>query len=262
MLNYSATAAQRWSDELAGWRISPEILAAAADSPYGFPVGLFGARPGNPPEIPTTRLAREAVLTGGRVLDVGCGGGAASLPLAPPAAEVVGVDESAAMLSELEDAAAARGVRVGTVRGSWPDVAADCPVADVVVCAHVAYNVPDLASFALALDAHARCRVVMELTAVHPWVPLGPLWRRVHGEDRPSGPTADLAARVLADAGLPVRAERFHRPPRDDIPPEVLVEFARRRLCLPTDRWQEIGPTDLVGVGVDDIVTLWWDTAE
>jgi hypothetical protein len=47
-------------------------------------------------------------------------------------------------------------------------VAEHPPVADVVVCHPVAYNVSDLAPFAQRLTDHARAGVVMELTAQHP----------------------------------------------------------------------------------------------
>jgi len=36
-------ATERWAAELAAWAIDPELLAAAPESPYGFPAGLFGA---------------------------------------------------------------------------------------------------------------------------------------------------------------------------------------------------------------------------
>ena len=45
-------------------------------------------------ETPSHRVAHEALPSGGTLLDVGCGGGAASLPLAPPAALLVGLDQS------------------------------------------------------------------------------------------------------------------------------------------------------------------------
>ena len=93
---------------------------------------------------------------------MGAGGGAASLPLAPPAALLVAVDESQAMLNSFAEAATRRRARHELIAGRWPDVAATAPVADVVVCHHVAYNVPDLAPFLRALTDHARYRVVLE----------------------------------------------------------------------------------------------------
>jgi len=259
----SGDASRRWRDELAAWAIDPQILAGAPESPYRLPPELFRADEHPDPDRPSRRRALEALPPGGSVLDVGCGAGAAGLALAPPAAELSGVDESAEMLAAFAAEAAARGLSVRTVQGRWPDVAADVPPADVVVCHHVAYNVPDLDRFATALTGHARRRVVMELTAAHPWVPIGPLWRRVHGQDRPAGPTAELARAVLAEAGLPVREERTAVPARP-LPEPLRVAAARRRLCLPADRDPEVARL-LAAEGEPpprELVTLWWDTTD
>ena len=60
-------------------------------------------------------------------LDVGCGGGRSSLPLVPPASELIGVDRSGAMLDEFVAAASTAGVARRTVHGGWPDVAGHTP---------------------------------------------------------------------------------------------------------------------------------------
>jgi SAM-dependent methyltransferase len=87
------------------------------------------------------------------VLDVGCGGGRAAFAVAPPAGTVVGVDHQQGMLDAFAVTADARGLVHREVLGDWPDVAEATPVADVVVCHHVVYNVADLAPFVTALDA-------------------------------------------------------------------------------------------------------------
>lgn len=261
------SAGARWATELAGWAIPPEILAAAPESPWVFPVELFrlagdGAERA---DTPSARRAREALPAGGSVLDVGCGGGAASAPLARPvgpAAAVTGVDPSPELLAAFQAALAGRDVAVRTVVGSWPAVADQAGTADVVVCHHVAYNVADLAAFAAALTAAARHRVVLELTATHPLAATAELWRRFHGLDRPEGPTAELAARVLAEAGLAVHAQRWQAPPRP-LDRATLVGFTRRRLCLPPEREGEVDaalPAEAGGLP-RDVVTLWWDAA-
>jgi SAM-dependent methyltransferase len=258
------SAADRWRAELAAWAVDPEILAAAPESPYGCTPDLFPAD-ATPADTPSRRRAQEALEGppgGGSVLDVGCGAGAASFALVPPATRLIGVDQSPAMLAAFTATGAERGVPVQTVEGLWPDVADRVPAADVVVCHHVAYNVPDLAAFAFALDSHARRRVVVELSSVHPWCRLSGLWRHFHGQDRPQGPTADLAAEVLREAGLDPRVERFPRPPRE-APFDVLVAFTRRRLCLPYHREPEVADLMRAGSGLEltDSVTLWWDVA-
>src|SRR4051794_72499 len=146
------SGAQRWAQELAAWAIDPAILAAAPESPYGFPPGLFSSSGGSGATL-------EAVRGGlpGSVLDVGCGGGAASVPAG--ADELLAVDESEAMLARYRAAAGGTPVRVWL--GRWPDVAGEVPPADVAVAANVVYNVPDIAGFLTELTAHARRRVVV-----------------------------------------------------------------------------------------------------
>ncbi|MHB8341022.1 MAG: methyltransferase domain-containing protein, partial [Mycobacteriales bacterium] len=238
-----------------------DILAAAPESPWGFPVELFRV-PEQSPDTPSRRRALETLPAGGDVLDVGCGGGAGALALVPPASRVTGIDASAAMLREFAAAAERRGVEHTEIEGSWPAAAAAAPIADVVVCHHVAYNVADLAEFATALAGHARRRVVLELSARHPLVATAALWRRFHNLARPEGPSAELAIEVLAGAGIQVREERFLRAPRE-VPREVLVAFTRRRLCLPASRDGEVDEAlGQVGEVVPrELVTLWWDVA-
>lgn len=259
------SAAERWADELASWAIPAEILEAAPESPWGYPPALFrAAGPEAVADTPSRRRALEALPRGGTVLDVGAGGGAASLALVPPAARVVAVDESDAMLATFADAADERGVAHTEVQGRWPDVAADVPVADVVVCHHVFYNVADLAGFALALTDHARRRVVAELTATHPLTAQGPLWRHFHGLDRPEGPTAEDARAVLEETGLSVVAEPFAAPPRPPRDRSEWVAFVRRRLCLPPERDPELDallPADDAALVHRAAVTLWWQGA-
>jgi SAM-dependent methyltransferase len=250
----------RWRDQLEAWAIPEEILAAAPDSPWGFPVGLFRARAeraGARPPTPSSQEAAGWLPPGGTVLDVGAGGGAASLPLAGRAGRLVAVDQSPGMVEAFLAAAATAGVDAEAVQGSWPEVAGELGPADVVVCHHVLYNVADLAPFAGALTDHARRRVVVELTDRHPLVGLGPLWRRFHGLERPSGPTAADAAAALRALGLdPARRDweadgglgfdRF----------EDLVAFTRRRLCLPAGRDPEVAEA-LLEAGTHQAGGVW-----
>ena len=254
-----SAAADRWREELAAWAIPPEILAAAPESPYGFPAGMFGAPP-EPTDTPSHRRAREAMPVGGTVLDVGCGGGAGAFGVVPPAAVAVGVDSAAHMLLAFAAAAEARGVEHRELLGEWPAIAAEAGTADVVVAHHVTYNVPELVPFAAALNAAARARVVIEMTDVHPWVPTNDLWLRFHDLPRPHGPTAALCAEVLREAGYDVRAETWQRPARRT-DRAATVAFIRRRLCVPAERDPEVDaalPPDYEFTP-RTVVTLTWD---
>ena len=257
-------AATAWADALASWAVPAEILERAPESPWGFPPELFAgvARHAveDPRGSPSRRRAAEALPDGGMVLDVGAGGGAASLPLAPPASVLVAVDQSAEMLATFAAGAEGRGVAHREVEGLWPDVAADVEAADVVVCNHVFYNVADLVPFAAALTAHARRRVVVEITRTHPQARLNPLWKAIHGIDRPSRPTAHDAVEVLAEMGLDVQVEEHERTSLWDDHRSEMVPFARRRLCVGPERDEEIAA--LLGSAGDQparqLVTLWW----
>ena len=262
----SGTPARRWAGSLAAWAIPPEILAQAPETPWGCPTGLFArsAEEAVAPSAelsPTARRALEMLPDGGSVLDVGVGGGAASLPLAPPAAFITGVDQSPAMLEAFAGLAERRGVGHAEVQGTWPEVENKVEPADVVVCAHVLYNVSDLEPFVTGLTDKARRRIVVELTAAHPQAHLNPLWRRFHGLERPTGPTADDALKVLGEMGLEAGIERWQAPGRwESAPPEELVTYARRRLCLPPEREPEVAVAldELFEPGPRQLVTLWW----
>jgi SAM-dependent methyltransferase len=253
-------ALDRWREQLDGWAIPEAILAAAPESPWGFPVGLFRSRAqraGSRPATPSNHEAARFLPAGGSVLDVGAGGGAASLPLAGVAGRLVAVDESPGMVASFLAAAEAAGVPAEGVEGRWPEVAGRVGPADVVVCSHVLYNVPDLAPFAGALTDHARHRVVAELTERHPLAGLAPLWRRFHGLERPSGPSADDAVAALEALGLAVTRQDWEQQDQfgfDDF--DELVAFTRRRLCLPAARDPEVAEA-LLEQGTHQVDGVW-----
>jgi SAM-dependent methyltransferase len=272
------SAVARWGEELARWGIPQEIIDAAPESPWGFPPELFRRRAQAAVVgalSPSHQRSLEALPPGGSVLDVGCGGGAASLPLAAAPggpSVVIGVDSSQAMLDELTEGARRAGITELCILGSWPEVAPQVGPADVVACHHVLYNVGDLEPFVRALGEHARHRVVLELTAGHPLSSMNDLWRVFHGLERPSRPTADDAFEALAELGFRPQRQDNHLPPvtagfgrREDA-----IAFVRRRLCLGPDRDPEIAEAlgdrlalrDGVwsaGPARQTVVTLWWD---
>ena len=265
------TAAERWREDLSKWAIPEEILQAAPESPWHFPVELFVSRAeaSSAPATFSARTATVALPRGGSVLDVGCGAGGASMPLAPGAGRLTGVDSSEEMLAAFRQQAERVRIAAETVLGRWPDVADHTPSGDVVVCHHVFYNVPDLPAFAARLTDHARARVVIELTAEHPQSRLNPLWLRFHGIERPTAPTAMDAVIVLREAGLDVKWQRWTAPrPGGFRRREDVVAWVRRSLCLTTDRDPEVADAidhwiqerdGLYGFPDRPVLTLWWE---
>jgi SAM-dependent methyltransferase len=267
------SAAARWRDYLEAWALPPALLAAVPESPYGWPADLYRRRrqaeAGGPPTS-TIRRVLGLLSPGGSVLDVGAGTGRASLPFAARGYPVTAVERNPGMAQALREEAAAIGGSVRVVEGSWPEAATAAGRHDLVLCAHVVYDVPDLAPFLRALQAAARVGVVIEAGNRHPWANLIPYYRALHGLDCPDGPTADLLAEVVAETvGMEPEVEQWMSAGGmrfTDLP--ELVDFYGRRLLVPAARTAEVADLlapDVVerdgwlSLGGEQVaVTLWW----
>jgi hypothetical protein len=233
-------------------------------SPWGFPPEFFTAgaqRALAEPPTPTQEEIAEVIPSGGVLLDVGSGAGAASLPVAPPAGRIIAVDQDPEMLQALIGLAAGR-ASVSPVAGLWPDVAELAGPADVAVCANVAYNVSALGPFLEELTFAARRRVVLELTAVHPQSSLSPLWRQFWNLARPTRPTAEDAEAVIQEVvGVKPAVRRWRRSwSYMGEPGPSTVAWVRRRLCLPEDSDKEVAAAldQLPELAPSAIVTFSW----
>lgn len=254
------TAVDRWKSDLASWAIPQEILDQAEVPPWFHPAALF-ALPDEIWDSPSHQRAREAMPVGGSVLDIGCGGGIGAFAITPPAGHVIGVDHQPEMLAMFKKNAKDRGVTSQIFEGFWPAVASEVPVADVVTCHHVVYNVGDIAPFIKTLDSHAKKRVVIELPLVHPMTPRNSGWKHFWNLDRPTSPTVDDFMIVLSELGIKANIEKFTGKILLDEGEDDRVEYTRMRLCLPESRREEIveflksnpSPTSR------ELAVVWWD---
>lgn len=254
---------EQWRLDLASWAIPDEILSRAETPPWIHPVAMFTVDDEIADSLSHER-ARAAVPLGGSVLDVGSGGGRASMALVPPATRLVAVDHQQEMLDAFVEAATRRSVDALTFLGDWPSVADEVPECDVVVCHHVAYNVADIGPFLAALDGHARRRVVLELPMHHPMSNMNPLWQQFWGLERPTRPTAHDLGRIATAMGLNARLEVWTDDTwgrRVDLPDAERVRFARIRLCLTEDRDAEVAAALIAQSDAQprQVATLWWD---
>ncbi len=243
----------------------PAILDQSPEGPLTLEPEMFRWRPDEDaakPVRPSRRRALEALPEGGSVLDVGVGGGASSLGLAPRVATITGVDPLEGMLASFEESARAAGVTAKPLHGTWPEVAAEVEPVDVAVCHHAIYGVTEIEPFLAALTGAARHRVVLEVGTHPPLIGLNPLWKAFHGFERADRPVADDVEAVLASLGVAVEREDLLLPPgSDEVTPER-VAFTRRRLCVGPDRDPEIAEF-LEGLPPQElqVAALWWPGA-
>ena len=249
-----------WSEQLAAWAIPSEILAQAPTSPWIHPVELFEVAPDAPLRVSrSTELALAALPVGGSVLDIGCGGGRGAMALTQRAHLVIGVDHQQEMLKKFAEAANERNVEHREIFGDWPTNATEVPIADVAIAHHVIYNVSDLETFAVAMNSHAKKRVVLEAPNRHPLANLSDLWMHFWGLARPTGPTAQDALEVFREVGYDAQIEYFADAPRQSVSLEKQVEFTRIRLCLPESKDAEV--RSILATRVEqprELAAIWW----
>lgn len=271
------SAADHWRSELEGWVIPDRLLSAVDDSPYRWPVELFRRRNISAAETepaPTLEIVSRLAGEGGTVLDIGAGTGRASLPLAARGHPVTAIEKSPDMAAALREEAAVFAGSYVVVDGSWP-TDADLGRFDVVMAAHVVYDVAEIGPFLQAMYSHALRAAVVEMTESHPWTTLGPYYQALHGLDRPAGPTVDDLVAVVREV---IESEPevvwWERPGGTWFESwEEIEELYRRRLVLPVDRIGELQPLlepDVevtngrmtLGDAVRRLATVWWPAGD
>jgi hypothetical protein len=136
--------------------------------------------------------------------DVGAGAGRYALPIALHVRELIAVDPSPSMLSNLGEDATASGIgNVRTIAARWP-MGAGAPTADVSLIAHVGYDIGQVGPFLDALESASRrlCVAVMGEGAMTIVASL--FWQDIYGEPRVRLPAMpELISLLLARGRLP-----------------------------------------------------------
>jgi 2-polyprenyl-3-methyl-5-hydroxy-6-metoxy-1,4-benzoquinol methylase len=156
--------------------------AWAPDESGRYVASMFVGDPQRTDDPVLNRLLR-AVSPATTVLDVGGGAGRYALPLALACNEVIVVEPDPGMVRTLREQMAGHRIEnITIVEENWQD--AHVQPANVVLCAHVIYDVVAIEEFVGWLSAHARDQVL--LVANMPWrmQVLSAFWPLVHGEER------------------------------------------------------------------------------
>ncbi len=276
----AALAERGWAAKVLANRAQVERIREVPDGPdFYAPVrSIFRADPTRTDD-PVLALLLGKVRPADRWLDVGAGAGRFALPLAralaPSGGEVVALDASPSMLETLAEIAAEHRIgNIRTVEARWPPdrAAASGFDADVVLIAHVGYDVAEIGPFVDALEAAARRSCLAVLMDQVPASAADPFWPLVHGQAREPLPALPDFLDLLAARGTASTVTRVPTPGRRFESRAVLAGFVRRQLWIdpagPSEvRFQaaldELAVTDdagwlIAGRGLNEIGLVEW----
>ena len=206
---------------------------------YAPVTSLFRADPTRTDD-PVLDALLSLVRSGETWLDVGAGAGRFALPIARAldrsGGSVFALDASPSMLEGLREIAEDYAIEnVRTVEGRWPLAdargAADLD-ADVVLIAHVGYDIEAIGPFITALEAAARRLCVAVLMERVPASAVNPFWPPVHGEERAPLPALPDVLELLEARGRRPSVERITVEPRRFESRAALEGFVRRQLWI------------------------------
>jgi SAM-dependent methyltransferase len=173
------------------------------------------------------------VVRGERWLDIGAGGGRYALPLALRAGSVVCVEPSPALRTVLAAGAAEHGIgNIEVLDARWPVAAGEAPTAEVVLMAHIGYDIEEIGPFLDAAEAQAERLCVAVMGEVAMTTAASRFWERIHGEPRVALPALpELLTLLVARGRLPeVRLVDRVGPVFETV--DDLHAMARRQLWL------------------------------
>ncbi len=211
-----------WAERVAANRAQVERIREVPDGDFYAPVrSLFRADPRRTDD-PVLAALLARLQPGDEWLDVGAGAGRFALPIARALAgsggAVVALDASPSMLESLREIAAEHHIdNVRTVLARWPPAPGRGPAAgqaDMVLIAHVGYDVTEIGPFLDALEAAARRACVAVLMEQVPASAADPFWPPVHDQARAGLPALPEFIELLQARGRRVEVERIPNEPR------------------------------------------------
>ena len=154
-----------------------------------------------------------------------------ALPLAFSCRHVVAVEPSPSMSTALVQQAASADIKnISPVQSTWQD--AEVERADVIICCHVVYTVPDIEPFVRKLGTHAD-KIIVVLYDAPPQSQIHAVWKQVHDEERLFLPSLPELREVLTELGIAASFEQLPvRPSRGYASFEEATEQLTGRLFL------------------------------
>jgi CTP:molybdopterin cytidylyltransferase MocA/SAM-dependent methyltransferase len=197
---------------------------------------LFRADPTRTDD-PVVRALLDLVGHGDTWLDVGAGAGRFALPIARALDEsggsVVALDPSTSMLESLREIAEDYAIEnLRTVEARWPVSDPGALESDVVLIAHVGYDVEKIGPFVDGLEAAARRVCVAVLMNQAPASASDAFWPRVHAEARVALPALPDFVELLRARGREPSVARVSVEPRRFESRDAIEGFVRRQLWI------------------------------
>ncbi len=252
-----------WADRVRANREQVERIREVPDgADFYAPVRLlFRADPTRTDDLVLTALL-DLVKPGETWLDVGAGAGRFALPLAlalaPSGGTVIALDASPSMLDDLREIAREHAIaNVRPVEARWPPPdpeSAGALQADVVLIAHVGYDIEAIGPFVAALEVAARRTCVAVLMDHMPASAVDPFWPPVHGEARIALPALADFVELLRARGRTVDVVRVPGEARRFGSRAALEGFVRRQLWIdPTGIHEMRLQAALEALAVEDV---------